>query len=121
MQTGHPFELNAVADSQPPEYPVTEFAGPPDEIDVSDLSSVIGGFRYKYRVTSSSACGATKPRTWPGRQITWRLSTQAGNVGLTRKPNHEHRQGHGRSRLGRASSSLALGVSTSESRETEAT
>jgi hypothetical protein len=50
MTTGHPFKLNAVVDGQPPEYPVTELAGPPADIEWDGVSFVIGGFRYKYRV-----------------------------------------------------------------------
>jgi hypothetical protein len=51
--TGHPFKLNAVENGQPPEYPVTELAGPPPGVEWTDVAFVIGGYRYKYRVVDN--------------------------------------------------------------------
>ena len=61
VQTGHPFKLNPVVDAQQPEYPVTELAGPPADIEWDDVSFVIGGFRYKYRVVDSDGYIALGP------------------------------------------------------------
>lgn len=51
--TGHPYKLNAVENDQPPQYPVTDLAGPPPGIEWTDVAFVIGGFRYKYRVVDN--------------------------------------------------------------------
>jgi hypothetical protein len=54
LLTGHSFKLNAVDNGTPPEYPVTTLAGPPEGLEWDDVSFVIGGFRYKYRVMDAN-------------------------------------------------------------------
>jgi len=48
-QSGHPYKLSKVVDSQPPEYPFTELAGPPEGYTWDDISYVIGGYNWKAR------------------------------------------------------------------------
>jgi hypothetical protein len=47
--SGHPYKLNRVVDGQPPEYPFTELAGPPEGYTWDDISYVIGGYNWKAR------------------------------------------------------------------------
>lgn len=49
MLSGHPYKLNKVVDGQPPEYPFTELANPPDGYTWDDISYVIGGYNWKAR------------------------------------------------------------------------
>jgi hypothetical protein len=49
MLSGHPYKLNKVVDGQPPEYPFTEVANPPDGYTWDDISYVIGGYNWKAR------------------------------------------------------------------------
>ena len=49
MLSGHPYKLNKVVDGQPPEYPFTEVANPPDGYTWADISYVIGGYNWKAR------------------------------------------------------------------------
>jgi hypothetical protein len=48
-QSGHPYKLSKVVDGQPPEYPFTELAGPPEGYTWDDISYVIGGYNWKAR------------------------------------------------------------------------
>ncbi len=49
MLSGHPYKLNKVVDGQPPEFPFTEVANPPDGYTWDDISYVIGGYNWKAR------------------------------------------------------------------------
>jgi hypothetical protein len=49
MQSGHPYKLNPVVDSQPPEYPFTEVTELPEGYTWDDISYVIGGYNWKAR------------------------------------------------------------------------
>ncbi len=49
IQSGHPYKLNKVVDGQPPEYPFTEIADPPEGYTWDDISYVIGGYNWKAR------------------------------------------------------------------------
>jgi len=48
-QSGHPYKLNKVVESQPPEYPFTEISDPPEGYTWDDISYVIGGYNWKAR------------------------------------------------------------------------
>lgn len=47
MQSGHPYELNKVVDGQPPEYPFSKVAEPPQGYSWDDILYVIGGYGWK--------------------------------------------------------------------------
>jgi hypothetical protein len=49
MSSGHPHQLNAVVDGQPPDYPFTEISDPPEGYTWDDISYVIGGYNWKAR------------------------------------------------------------------------
>ncbi|MDM8529221.1 multiheme c-type cytochrome [Anaerolineales bacterium HSG24] len=49
MKTGHPYKLNKVVDSQPPEYPYSEITDPPEGYTWDDITYVIGGYGWKAR------------------------------------------------------------------------
>ncbi len=48
-KSGHPYKLNEVVDGQPPEYPFTTVANPPDGYTWDDITYVIGGYNWKAR------------------------------------------------------------------------
>jgi hypothetical protein len=49
MKSGHPWKLTKVVDGQPPDYPFTELAEPPEGYTWDDISYVIGGYNWKAR------------------------------------------------------------------------
>ncbi len=49
MESGHPYKLNKVVDSQPPEYPFSEVPNPPEGYTWDDITYVIGGYGWKAR------------------------------------------------------------------------
>ncbi len=48
-RSGHPYKLNKVTNAQPPSYPFTTVANPPNGVSWSDVTYVIGGFHWKAR------------------------------------------------------------------------
>ncbi len=46
---GHNYKLNRVVNGQPPEYPYSELAGPPEGYTWDDIAFVIGGYGWKAR------------------------------------------------------------------------
>ncbi|MCB8949179.1 MAG: hypothetical protein H6653_14290 [Ardenticatenaceae bacterium] len=48
-QSGHPYQLNAVVDGEPPQYPFSEVNDPPPGYTWDDISYVIGGYNWKAR------------------------------------------------------------------------
>ncbi len=50
MLSGHPYKLNKVVDGQPPTYPFTEVSELPEGYTWDDISYVIGGYNWKYRL-----------------------------------------------------------------------
>ncbi|MFQ5492160.1 MAG: c-type cytochrome [Phycisphaerae bacterium] len=68
--TGHPFKLNESPGNEPPQYPVTELPSPPEPLEWSDVSYVIGGYRWKYRVMDEDGyvvLGPTAQYNFPSR------------------------------------------------------
>jgi hypothetical protein len=67
-QSGHPYELNAVVNGEPPQYPFSEVTDPPDGYTWEDISYVIGGYNWKarfidqdgYIVTGTDASATTQ-------------------------------------------------------------
>ncbi|MAT98504.1 MAG: hypothetical protein CL608_15275 [Anaerolineaceae bacterium] len=47
--SGHAYQLNAVVDGQPPQYPFSEVSDPPAGYTWDDISYVIGGYNWKAR------------------------------------------------------------------------
>ncbi len=47
--SGHNWKLNPVVDGQPPDYPFTVVANPPEGYTWDDISYVIGGYNWKAR------------------------------------------------------------------------
>lgn len=50
MLSGHPYKLNKVVDGQPPTYPFTEVTELPEGYTWDDISYIIGGYNWKYRL-----------------------------------------------------------------------
>jgi len=50
MLSGHPYKLNKVVDGQPPTYPFSEVTELPEGYTWDDISYVIGGYNWKYRL-----------------------------------------------------------------------
>jgi hypothetical protein len=49
MASGHPYQLNAVVDGRPPEYPFSQVADPPEGYTWDDISYVVGGYNWAAR------------------------------------------------------------------------
>ncbi len=49
VNSGHNYKLNKVVDGQPPTYPFTALSGPPPGTTWSDVTYVIGGYKWKAR------------------------------------------------------------------------
>jgi hypothetical protein len=49
MKSGHAWELNPVANGEPPQYPFTKLSQPPEGYTWNDISFVIGGYNWKAR------------------------------------------------------------------------
>jgi hypothetical protein len=47
IKSGHPWELNKIADAQAPTYPFSKVNTPPEGYSWSDIQYVIGGFHWK--------------------------------------------------------------------------
>ena len=61
MQSGHPYKLSKVVDGQPPEYPFTEVSELPEGYTWDDISYVIGGYNWKYRLVDNEGFIITGP------------------------------------------------------------
>jgi len=61
MQSGHPYKLSPVVDGQPPEYPFTEVSELPEGYTWDDISFVIGGYNWKYRLVDKEGYIITNP------------------------------------------------------------
>lgn len=48
-KSGHPYQLNQVVDAQPPKYPFSKVAAPPEGYTWADIAYVIGGYNWKAR------------------------------------------------------------------------
>ncbi|MFZ0546108.1 MAG: cytochrome c3 family protein [Candidatus Promineifilaceae bacterium] len=68
MKSGHPHQLNAVADGEPPDYPFSEITDPPEGYTWDDISYVVGGYNWRvrfldqdgYLITGSDTVTATQ-------------------------------------------------------------
>ena len=74
MQSGHPYKLNKVVDGQPPVYPYRDqvpfpVVSPPDGVDWSDVSYVIGGYGWKARFIDQNGYIIT------GDAVQWNMET----------------------------------------------
>jgi hypothetical protein len=47
IQSGHPWQLTAVTNSEPPTYPFTAISEPPDGYSWEDISYIVGGYQRK--------------------------------------------------------------------------
>ncbi len=47
MKSGHPWQLTAVTDGQPPDYPFRDLQDPPQGYTWDDISYVVGGYNLK--------------------------------------------------------------------------
>ncbi|HKZ55256.1 MAG TPA: multiheme c-type cytochrome [Anaerolineales bacterium] len=81
-KSGHAWKLNPVVDGQPPDYPFTELAGPPEGYTWDDISYVIGGYSWKarfvdksgYIITGADADATTQynfPNPYLGKEAGW--------------------------------------------------
>ncbi len=61
MLSGHPYKLNKVVDGQPPTYPFTEVTELPEGYTWDDISYVIGGYNWKYRLIDQEGYIITGP------------------------------------------------------------
>jgi hypothetical protein len=61
MQSGHAWKLNPVVDGQPPAYPFTEVADPPEGYTWDDILYVIGGYNWKARFVDKDGYIITNP------------------------------------------------------------
>ncbi len=50
ISSGHPHQLTAVVDGQPPEFPFSEVADPPEGYTWDNISYVVGGYNWKARL-----------------------------------------------------------------------
>lgn len=49
IQSGHPYQLNAVVNGEAPQYPFSEVSDPPAGYTWDDISYVVGGYNWKAR------------------------------------------------------------------------
>jgi len=73
IKSGHPYKLNEIVNSEPPEYPYSEVPNPPAGYSWADVSYVIGGFGWKARFIGLNGYIITGN---PGDTTQYNLETQ---------------------------------------------